>query len=418
MNILIVGSGAREHALVKKLMTSMHTTSIYCCPGNGGIEEDAICVNIKTTDVDLVIAFAQQKKIDLVVVTSRQALAVGMVEALEAKGICAFGPSAAACIIENDRLFTKTLLEKYGIPVVKYHLFDSSQAALTHLMTQNVFPVILKNNHAGNENLLDTFIAYNAPQAMAIVERMFQQDGCQKLLIEPYIIGPKVSAVILTDGVTVKALATAQSFKRTHDGENAPYTHGMGAVAPSPYYPDDIAKVCVQGIYVPALKALRNEGIHIKGCLTFNIVITPHGPQVLDISCRMPDPEIQAALSLLQTDLVEIFMSICEDRLDTQDISMHDGYAVCVVLSDKNYPDTFENGQHIKGLKAAARLSDVTLCHCATRCDEEGYFSTGGRVVSVSTTGRFLDETVASAYEAAQIIHFPNAYFREDIGHH
>lgn len=416
MNILVVGGGGREHALVKALKKSPRCTQLYCCPGNGGIAEDAECVNIRATDLDTMLAFAVQKQIDFAVVAPDDPLVMGMADRLTEAGIRVFGPSQAAAVLEGSKAFAKDLMKKYGIPTARYEVFTEPEAALAYIAAQKRFPVVVKaDGLALGKGVL---IAGTAAEAESAVRSMLCDGAFGKsgstVVIEEFLTGPEVSVLAFTDGKTVRPMVSSMDHKRALDGDQGLNTGGMGTVAPNPYYTADIAAQCMETIFLPTVRAMRAEGRPFKGCLYFGLMLTPDGPKVIEYNCRFGDPEAQVVLPLLETDLLTILEAVADERLEQVDIRWSDGAAVCVVLASGGYPQKYETGKVIAGCNRVGK--DILLYHAGTRRSEEGFVTAGGRVLGVAARGADLRQAVDAAYAAVDRIHFEGMQFRRDIG--
>lgn len=418
LDILVVGGGGREHAVIKKLKQSTHVGKIYCAPGNGGISQDATCVNIKATDIALITAFAKEHKIDLVVVTPDDPLVLGLVDALEAEGIRAFGPNRAAAQIEGSKVFAKKLMKKYGIPTAEYHVFDDPAKALEFIKDQNKYPTVIKAD--GLALGKGVIIAQDYDGARSAIhsimeDKIFGASG-NKVVIEEYLTGPEVSVLAFTDGKTLKPMVSSKDHKRVYDNDKGPNTGGMGTISPNPYYTDDVAKECMEKIFMPTLDAMRRENRPFKGCLYFGLMITPNGPKVIEYNCRFGDPETQVVLPRLKTDLVEIMEAVIDERLADIDIEWDDGAAVCVIAASGGYPVKYETGKLITGLDEVEKLDNITVYHAGTKCVDGKFYTSGGRVLGVTATAENLSDALKKAYEAIEKINFEGMHYRKDIG--
>lgn len=418
LDILVVGGGGREHAVIKKLKQSTHVGKIYCAPGNGGISQDATCVNIKATDIALITAFAKEHKIDLVVVTPDDPLVLGLVDALEAEGIRAFGPNRAAAQIEGSKVFAKNLMKKYGIPTAEYHVFDDPAKALEFIKDQNKYPTVIKAD--GLALGKGVIIAQDYDGARSAIhsimeDKIFGASG-NKVVIEEYLTGPEVSVLAFTDGKTLKPMVSSKDHKRVYDNDKGPNTGGMGTISPNPYYTDDVAKECMEKIFMPTLDAMRRENRPFKGCLYFGLMITPNGPKVIEYNCRFGDPETQVVLPRLKTDLVEIMEAVIDERLADIDIEWDDGAAACVIAASGGYPVKYETGKLITGLDEVEKLDNITVYHAGTKCVDGKFYTSGGRVLGVTATAENLSDALKKAYEAIEKINFEGMHYRKDIG--
>lgn len=418
MDILVVGSGGREHALVRKLKESPKAGKIYCCPGNGGIAADAECVNIRATDIPLVVGFATQREIGLVVVAPDDPLAMGMVDALEKEGIPAFGPTAAAAAIESSKVFSKDLMKKYGIPTAAYEVFDDPAKALDYITRQNTFPTVIKAD--GLALGKGVIIAQNLEEARAGIhtimeDKVFGKSG-EKVVVEEFLTGPEVSVLAFADGEHVVPMVSSMDHKRVYDNDQGPNTGGMGTIAPNPHYTPEMADRCMKEIFLPTMAAMKAEGRPFKGCLYFGLMLTPKGPKVIEYNSRFGDPEAQVVLPLLDTDLVDVMMACREGTLDKLDIRWKKGAAACVVMASGGYPGKYATGLPISGLDSHGQREGVTVYHAGTRMGDNGLCTGGGRVMGVTALGDTLDEALEKAYRGVEGISFEGAHYRKDIG--
>ena len=415
MKVLVVGGGGREHAICWKLVQSPAVTELFCAPGNAGIAEIAECLPVSATDVDGMTALAKEKKIDFVMVAPDDPLALGMVDALEAAGIRAFGPHKDAAIIEASKAFSKELMKKYGIPTAKYETFTDYEAAAAYIRAQGA-PIVVKAD--GLALGKGVTVASTVDEALSALSDMmiggkFGSAG-GTVVIEECMTGPEVSVLAFTDGKTVKPMVSSQDHKRAYDGNQGPNTGGMGAIAPSPNYTPAIAERCMNEIFQPTIDALNAEGRTFKGVLYFGLMLTPDGPKVVEYNARFGDPETQPVLSLLDSDLFEIFNACIDGTLDQVEIRWKDAAACCLVLASGGYPVSYKKGYPITGLD---EVQDAVVFHAGTKKNEAGQFvNNGGRVLGVTAVASTLDEAIDKAYAAAKPIHWTNMHFRTDIG--
>ncbi len=418
MNVLVVGGGGREHAVITKLLENKRITKLYCTPGNGGICAQAECVNIKATDVEMIAAFAQQHDIDFAVVTPDDPLVLGLVDKLGTLGIQCFGPTRKAAQIEGSKAFAKNLMKKYNIPTAAYEVFDRSQAAIAYVQKQSSYPVVIKAD--GLALGKGVIIAQDFAEAEEAIRSMIDEGTFGKsgsrVVIEEFLTGPEVSVLAFTDGKTVKPMVSSMDHKRALDGDKGLNTGGMGTIAPNPHYTPELARQCMEHIFLPTVAAMQSEGAPFKGCLYFGLMLTPKGPYVIEYNCRFGDPETQVVLPLLKTDLLTIFEAVAEERLDALEIEWEPGAAACVVMASGGYPQKYETGKEITGLEDAALLQDVTVYHAGTKYDEGRYYTAGGRVLGVTAKGADLSSALAKAYGAVGKIQFEGAHYRTDIG--
>lgn len=415
MKVLVVGGGGREHAICWKLAQSPKVDELYCAPGNAGIASVATCVPIGATDVENMVKWAKDNAMDLVMVAPDDPLALGMVDALEAAGIRAFGPHKNAAIIEASKAFSKELMKKYGIPTAKYQTFTDEAAALAYIDQQGAPIVVKADGLALGKGVIVASTVEEAKQAVRdmMENGIFGASG-STVVIEECMTGPEVTVLAFADGETVKPMLSSQDHKRAYDGNEGPNTGGMGAFAPSPNYTPDIADRCVKEIFQPTIAAMKAEGRPFKGVIYFGLMLTPDGPKVVEYNSRFGDPETQPLLSLLDTDLFDIFNACIDGTLDQLDIQWKSGAACCLVLASGGYPVSYEKGHVIFGLD---QVKDAVVFHAGTKRNAEGQFTNaGGRVLGVTALGATLAEAVDNAYTAAKPITWKDMHFRTDIG--
>ena len=416
MKILVIGSGGREHAIVRKLKESSKVTDIFCAPGNGGISADAKCVNITTNDE--VVAFSKENNIDLVFVAPDDQLAQGMVDAVENAGIKTFGPRQNAAIIEASKVFSKDLMKKYNIPTANYEVFDDSEKAIAYIKEQNKVPVVVKAD--GLALGKGVIIAESIDEAVSAVnsimqDKMFGESG-NNIVIEEFITGPEVSVLSFTDGKVVKPMVSSKDHKRALDGNKGLNTGGMGTISPNPHYTDEIAKECMETIFIPTMNAMNKEGRTFKGCLYFGLMLTQNGPKVIEYNARFGDPETQVVLPRLETDLVDILLAVHEERLSEIDIKWSGEPCACVIMASGGYPVAYEKGIEINGLDANGQLENATIYHAGTSFVNGKFLTNGGRVLGVTAKGENLSKALENAYKAVDKISFKDAHYRTDIG--
>ncbi len=418
MNILVVGGGGREHAIIRKLKESRRVSKIYAAPGNGGISADAECVNIKATNIDGMLAFAKENQIDFAVVAPDDPLVLGMVDAFEAAGIPSFGPNKAAAIIEGSKVFSKDLMKKYGIPTAKYEVFDDPQKAIDYIKTEDSYPAVIKAD--GLALGKGVIIAEDFAQAEAAVRSMMEDkifgESGSHVVVEEFLTGPEVSVLAFTDSKVVKPMVSSKDHKRVFDGDKGLNTGGMGTIAPNPYYTPEIAETCMREIFLPTIEAMKKEGRPFKGCLYFGLMLTPKGPKVIEYNCRFGDPETQVVLPLLETDLMDIFEAVYEERLSELDIQWKQGAAACVIMASGGYPQKYPTGLVIEGLDDGGQADGATVYHAGTRREGVAYLTAGGRVLGVTAVGDDRADALTKAYEAVERIRFDGCHYRKDIG--
>ena len=418
MKILVLGSGGREHAIVRKLKESPKVTELYCAPGNGGISHDATCVPISVMDKEKVTAFAKENLIDLVFVAPDDPLAAGMVDALNEAGVRAFGPTAAAAQIEASKVFSKNLMKKYGIPTAGYEVFSEPDKALSYIREKGRYPVVVKaDGLALGKGVLiceDEKAAEDAVKEI-MEDKVFGASG-NHVVVEEFLTGPEVSVLAFTDGHCVKPMVSSKDHKRALDGDKGLNTGGMGTVSPNPYYDGAMARRCMQEIFLPTIRAMQQEGRPFKGCLYFGLMLTPDGPKVIEYNARFGDPETQVVLPRLKTDLVTIIESVIDGTLADVDIQWSKEAAACVVMASGGYPVKYEKGKVITGLDENGQLPGVTVYHAGTAEKDGCLVTSGGRVLGVTALAPTLDEALQKAYDAVEKIHFDGAHYRRDIG--
>ena len=419
MKVLVIGGGGREHAIVPTLKKSPKVDHIWCAPGNGGIAAEAECVAIKATDIDGMVAFAKEHKPDLVMVAPDDPLALGMVDALEAAGIRAFGPRKNAAIIEGSKSFAKDLMQKYNIPTAGYAVFENSADAIEYIK-KNGAPIVVKaDGLALGKGVTVAMTEEEAIEAVkdAIDGGAFGGAGA-RVVIEEFLTGPEVSVLAFVDGKHLKTMPSAQDHKRAYDHDEGPNTGGMGAFSPSRFYTDDIAAECMEKIFLPTVAAMQAEGCPFKGCLYFGLMLTPDGPKVIEYNCRFGDPETQVVLPLLESDLLTVMQACTNGTLDKTEVKFSDGAAACVVLASGGYPVAYEKGKEITGLEngQVPGAADVTVYHAGTAIKDGKLVTNGGRVLGVTATAATLPEALKKAYAAADCIHFDKLHRRSDIG--
>lgn len=422
MKILVVGGGGREHAILRKLKESPLCTELWAAPGNAGIGCDAHCQPIAATDIDALTAFAREQAFDYVVVAPDDPLALGLVDRLKEIGIPAFGPSKAAARIEASKVFSKTLMRKYGIPTADYEVFDDPAAAIAYIRQRGVYPVVVKaDGLALGKGVLicEDEAAAEAAVREIMVEAKFGASG-RRVVVEEFLTGPEVSVLSFTDGKTLVPMLSSMDHKRALDGDAGLNTGGMGVIAPNPYYTAAIAARCMDEIFLPTIQAMQAEGCPFTGCLYFGLMLTPAGPKVIEYNCRFGDPETQGVLPLLDSDLLEIMLACTEGRLHEIPVQWKPGAAACVVLASGGYPAAYQKGKPISGLAADGQLPgqpEITVYHAGTASGADGGFVTnGGRVLGVTATALTLPEALKKAYAAADRISFENLHRRSDIG--
>ena len=413
MKILVVGGGGREHAIIKSLKKSPRVSEIYAAPGNGGIAADAICTGIGAKDLDAITAFAKDNAIDFAGVAPDDPLVLGAVDRLEAIGIPCFGPNKAAAILEGSKVFSKDLMKKYNIPTAEYAVFDDMDQALAYLKTAPIPTVVKADGLALGKGVTVAMTREEAEEAVraCMEDKIFGESGSH-IVIEEFLTGPEVSVLSFTDGNVVIPMVSSMDHKRIGDGDTGPNTGGMGTIAPNPYYTDEIAKTCMETIFLPTMHAMNAEGRTFKGCLYFGLMLTENGPKVIEYNCRFGDPETQVVLPLLESDLLTIMEATAKGELDKTEVKFSDKSACCLVLASQGYPKKYETGYPIT---IPADL-DAEVYVAGAKLDDGVLKTSGGRVLGVSAIGDTLKEAIDKAYREGAKVKFENAYCRKDIG--
>lgn len=414
MKVLVIGGGGREHAICVTLAKSPKVDHIWCAPGNGGIASVAECVDIAATDIEGVVAFAKEHHPDLVMVAPDDPLALGMVDALEEAGIRAFGPKKNAAVIEGSKSFAKDLMQKYNIPTAGYAVFEDSEKAIAYIKEQGAPIVVKADGLALGKGVTVAMTEEDAIHAVrdAIDGGAFGGAGA-RVVIEEFLTGPEVSVLAFVDGKNLKTMPSAQDHKRAYDNDEGPNTGGMGAFSPSRFYTEEIAAECMETIFKPTVAAMAAEGRPFQGVLYFGLMLTPKGPKVIEYNARFGDPETQAVLSRLDSDLYDIFGAVIDGKLDEMDIHWKDDAACCVVMASGGYPKAYEKGKVITGLET---VKGSFVFHAGTKKQGDDIVTSGGRVLGVTATAPTLDEAIKKAYADVHKIHFDDAHFRTDIG--
>ena len=420
MNILIVGSGGREHAIAASVAKSPRASKIYCAPGNAGIAQVAECVPIGAMEFEKLTAFAKENKIDLVIVGMDDPLVGGLVDMLEAAGIRAFGPRKNAAILEGSKAFSKDLMKKYNIPTAAYEVFESAEDALEYLHTKAKFPVVLKaDGLALGKGVLICNTLEEAEDGVCTImtDKKFGTAG-NRMGIEEFMTGREVSVLSFTDGRTIQIMSSAQDHKRAKDGDQGLNTGGMGNFSPSPFYTKEVDDFCRKYIYQATVDAMAAEGREFKGVIFFGLMLTPDGPRVLEYNVRFGDPEAQVVLPRMKNDIIDVCEACIDGTLDSLKLEFEDQAAVCVVLASDGYPVSYEKGLPVSGLEKFEGRDDVFCFHAGTKFAEDGrtILTNGGRVFGVTAKGADLKEARRKAYEATEWVEFSNKYMRHDIG--
>lgn len=413
MKIMVVGGGGREHAIIKKIKENKAVTEIFALPGNGGMAKDAVLVDIAATDIDNIVKFAVENKIDYAVVAPDDPLVLGCVDALEEKGIPCFGPRKNAAIIEGSKVFSKDLMKKYGIPTAKYEVFSDADKALEYIESCPIPTVVKADGLALGKGVIIAMTRDEAKDAVISImkDKQFGKSG-DSIVIEEFLTGPEVSVLSFTDGKTVVPLISSMDHKRAGDNDTGLNTGGMGTVAPNPYYTKDIAKECMEKIFLPTIRAMKNEGRTFKGCLYFGLMITENGPKVIEYNCRFGDPETQVVLPLLESDLLTVMQAVTNETLGECEVKFSDKNACCVIMASNGYPVKYEKGFEI----TIPEELEQNVFVAGAKLEDGKLLTNGGRVLGVTTVKDTLKEAIDASYEAVSKISFGNAYYRKDIG--
>lgn len=414
MNIIVIGSGGREHAIIKKLRESKEIDKIYALPGNGGMTE-AECVSIGAKDITAVVDFAKNHDIGFAVVAPDDPLVLGMVDELEKVGIPCFGPEKKAAIIEGSKVFSKNLMKKYGIPTAAYETFGTAEEAREYIKTAPMPIVIKADGLALGKGVLICKTRDEAFEALHEImeDKMFGESG-NHVVIEEFLEGPEVSVLSFTDGKTVVPMVSSMDHKRAGNNDTGLNTGGMGTVAPNPYYTPEVAQRCMKEIFLPTVDAMNKEGRTFKGCLYFGLMITKDGPKVIEYNCRFGDPETQVVLPLLDSDLFTIMKAVHDGKLAETEIKWKNEYACCVIKASRGYPQKYETGFEITVPKKLKHNAEVFIA--GAKIKDGRLVTSGGRVLGVTATAATLKDAVKNAYEAAEDVKFENEYMRDDIG--
>lgn len=413
MKILVVGGGGREHAIIKKIKENKTVEKIYALPGNGGIAQDAECVDIAAKDIEKITEFAKSHDIDYAIVAPDDPLVLGCVDKLEAAGIPCFGPKANAAIIEGSKVFSKELMKKYNIPTAAYETFDNIDAALDYIETAPIPLVIKADGLALGKGVVIAETKHDAINAITdmMQNKVFGNSG-DHVVIEEFLEGPEVSVLSFTDGKTVVPMISSMDHKRAGDGDTGLNTGGMGTIAPNPYYTEDIAKQCMETIFLPTIEAMNKEGRTFKGCLYFGLMLTKNGPKVIEYNCRFGDPETQVVLPLLKSDLLTVMQAVTKERLSETEVEFSDKSACCVIAASEGYPKSYDKGLE---LTIPAEIADKVYVAGAKITDGK-LVTNGGRVLGCTAVADDLKTAVEEAYKLVDKVGFANKYYRHDIG--
>lgn len=413
MKILVIGSGGREHAIIKKIKQNKNVSEIYAIPGNGGIERDAICIDIKATDINAIKDFAKKNNIDYAIVTPDDPLVAGLVDALEEIKIPCFGPNKNAAIIEGSKVFAKNLMKKYKIPTAKYEIFESYDKAIEYLKTAPMPTVIKADGLALGKGVI---IAETKEKAFDTVKNIMKDKAFGKsgdrIVIEEFLEGVEVSILSFTDGKIVIPMISSMDHKRIGDKDTGLNTGGMGTIAPNPYYTKEIAKECFDKIFIPTISAMNKEGRTFKGCLYFGLMITKDGAKVIEYNCRFGDPETQVILPLLKSDLLDIMIATTNGNLDKVKVEFENKSAACIIMASEGYPLEYKKGFAINIPKDIIER----VYFAGVKKENEKLLTNGGRILGITNIADTLDKAIKLSYEDAKQISFEGAYYRKDIG--
>lgn len=414
MKIMVIGGGGREDAIIKKISENKNIEKIYALPGNGGIMGEATCVDIGAEEIYKARDFAVKEKIDFAIVAPDDPLAMGAVDILEEAGIKCFGPDKSAAEIESSKVFAKNLMKKYNIPTAEYEVFSEIDSAMEYVKTCKI-PIVIKAD--GLAKGKGVIIAMDRDSAISAIKEIMQDkkfgDSGNEIVVEEFLEGPEVSVLSFTDGKTIVPMISSMDHKRANDGDKGPNTGGMGCIAPNPFYTEEIAKRCLDEIFVPTIDAMNKEGRTFKGCLYFGLMITEDGPKVIEYNCRFGDPETQVVLPLLESDLLEIMIAVREGRLSEDIVKFSKKSACCVVMASGGYPNEYEKGYEIK----IGEISDNSIVYIAgAKRKDDKLITNGGRVLGLTAIDDTLEGAVSDAYDNIEKISFKKAYYRKDIG--
>ncbi len=413
MKIMVVGGGGREHAIIKKIKENKEVEKIYALPGNGGMAKDAELVNIGATDIEKIVEFALENKIDYAVVAPDDPLVLGCVDALEEKGIPCFGPRKNAAVIEGSKVFSKNLMKKYGIPTAQYEVFTNADEALKYVETCPIPTVVKADGLALGKGVIIAMTRDEAKNAVVSImkDKQFGKSG-DSIVIEEFLTGPEVSVLSFTDGKTVVPMISSMDHKRAGDNDTGLNTGGMGTVAPNPYYTKAVADKCMKTVFLPTIEAMNKEGRTFKGCLYFGLMLTENGPKVIEYNCRFGDPETQVVLPLLESDLLTVMRAVTDGRLSECEVKFSDKNACCVIMASEGYPVKYEKGYEIT---IPEDLHDNVYV-AGAKLENGKLLTNGGRVLGVTKIADTLEQAIKLSYNAVEKISFGNAYYRHDIG--
>ncbi len=417
MKVLVVGGGGREHTLVWKIVKSPEVEKVYCAPGNAGIAGIAECVNIAADDIKGLVKLVEEKKIDLTVMGPELPLTLGIVDDFTRQGLRIFGPTRETSALEGSKVFAKSLMKSYGIPTAEFEIFDSAVDAKEYIKSKGAPIVIKADGLAAGKGAIVAQSIEEALDAVSLImeERAFGDAG-KKIVVEQFLEGEEASFIAFTDGTTVLPLPSSQDHKPIFDGDQGPNTGGMGAYSPAPLVTEELHQRAIDQIMIPTVKAMESEGYKYKGMLYAGLMISENQPRVLEFNCRFGDPETQAQLVRMRDDLVPVLEAVIDERLEGMKIDWDERAAVCVVMSSRGYPGSYEKGKEISGLEEVGQMKDVVVFHAGTAQKEGKFFTNGGRVLGVTGLGEGIKESIERTYQAVELIRWEGAYCRRDIG--
>ncbi|MCL0085473.1 phosphoribosylamine--glycine ligase [Thermodesulfovibrionales bacterium] len=416
MKALVIGGGGREHAIVWKLMQSRHVDKVYCMPGNAGIAEIAECIDVHSLDFNKLVDFVRYEWVDLTIVGPEGPLSGGIVDAFEREGRRIVGSTKMATQLESSKVFAKEFMKRYRIPTAEYKVFTSYIHAEEYVRMKGLPIVIKADGLAAGKGVFVASRAEEVVDALRLVmkERIFGDAG-NRVIVEQYLEGEEVSFMAFTDGSTIIPMVSSQDYKRVFDNDEGPNTGGMGAYSPAPVITRELESIIMERIMRPAISGLKAMGIKYKGVLYAGLIIDNGNPYVLEFNCRFGDPEAQSILSRLNTDIMDIFMAITDERLSDINIEWSDEAAVCVVLASEGYPGKYKRGKVIHGLNDVRDMDNVVVFHAGTAFNDNEIITKGGRVLGVTATGKDINGAKERSYEAVKRIHFEGMHYRKDI---
>lgn len=418
MKVLIIGSGGREHAIAWKISKSPKLTKLYAAPGNAGTSEVAELVDIPAKDIEGLLKFAKKESIDLTIVGPEAPLVDGIVDRFEKEGLKIFGPTKYGAQLEGSKVFSKELMKRLDIPTGEFEVFTDPGKAMDYVAKKGIPIVVKVDGLAGGKGVV---VAHSMPKAMEaihlyMVKKVFGKAG-DRVVVEECLEGEEASVIAITDGTTVRLLASSQDHKRIYEGDHGPNTGGMGAYSPAPVVTSALEKEILDRVFEPVVKDMKSAGHPFKGFLYAGIMVTAKGFRVLEFNTRLGDPETQAILPRLKNDLLEVMLATVEERLHQVELSWKDENCVCVVIASEGYPDDYQVGKRIAGIQTAREDKDISVFHAGTKLVDGEFVTAGGRVLNVVGSGRGIFEALSKTYNAVDKIFFDHMYYRKDIGH-